>query len=1477
MQTNHVFFKPGEQVFFKIYLVNGQDQTTGTMSNVVYVDVINPAGTLIQKLNYPVRDGYAEGSYDFPEQATGGIYKLKAYTTWMQNETDSTFFVKELTLQHVIAPRVMMKLDFPEKGYGPGAGVSADFSMRSLSDEPITNHTAKYTVSLGGKPVETAVFTTDRQGRCKIKFFLPKALSTNDGLLNITVQYDGYTEAISRSIPIVLGKIDLQFMPEGGTFVAGHTSHVAFIALNEFGKPVDVEGDILDKQGKKVASFKAYKFGMGKFVIEPAANERYTAKITAPANIREQYLLPAATAEGVTMAVEKHPSDLQLTFFASSDMEVKLVGQTKGMNYYAEPLRLVRGENVVTIKQEKFPAGIARFTLYDDNDQPLAERIIFLNEQRKLKVTISLDKKKYQPREKVSLTITTQDENGKPVPSNFSLSVIDDKLWSFADDKQDHILSWLLMSSELSGKIEEPQFYFKADEPKAPQALDLVMLTHGYRYFDYIPQVVTSGQLKFTPDIQNILSGMIVNDKQQPVKASVFLVNTYGGGKAATVKTRSDGMFFFSGLTPNTNYTLLSQSLKQKEKVYIKVLQNGSGYNPMYMADIRKLKVNDKFVATHTPSVQLKKSLQNNVNLKINVVDRNEELMNAGSRLDEVVVITAYGSLKRSAFTGAAVRIEAKDLENIPIGRMEQALEGMVAGVQVNQPANPGAAATVVIRGAMSANAANKPLFVVNGVPVEEYHLALINPNDIESVTVLKDATATALFGYRAASGVIMVDTKKAGKEKLSVNLTHKYLVAVQSVMAPHTVYSVARKFYVPKYYSLQTDERTDFRETIYWNPVVQTDKEGKATVEFYNSDANTTFRVVTEGIGYNGKAGRSEYTYASQNALSVDAKIPPYLTVGDKALVPLVIRNNSDVPQQLSVDVSHSEQLKIGKFTNTRLVLPDSSCQVLIPLEAIAALKTSIRFTVGNGTTKESLVLPIVAADKGFPVINTFSGDKLSTHHINISKMIPGTLTAKLKVYRDVEGQLLDGIESMLREPYGCFEQTSSTTYPNVFVLKYLRESGKSNPAIEREALQYIETGYKRLTGFETADNGFEWFGKTPPHEALTAYGLLEFTDMRDILKVNEDMIERTKKFLLSRRDGNGGFKLASGGYDRFASVPDRIANVYIVYALSQAGMGKEIAKEYAASVNKAIQSDDAYIMAMMALAASNMKDEANYNKLMQLLADNYRKKNLACETSVVNSRDASLRVETSALYALALMRERSPNLVFIAELVSSILNQKSYYGYGSTQATVLALKAVVEYSKLASAVSRNTNIQFVLNTKVVAEDGDLTANMINGENTFTTNYNKADESVPYSMEVSYNTFTPPNSDKAVLNISTSLGNNQPKVGETVRMQVLVKNTTAATQPMAIAKIGIPAGLSVQPWQLKEIMEKNHVAYYEIFDNYLVFYWMGFAANETKAVNLDLKAEIPGAYTAKASNCYLYYTPEHKHWNEGLAVEVQQ
>lgn len=1464
IQTNHVFYTADETLFFKAYVVRAEDNTPSIISNVVYTELISPSGTVLQKGKFQVKDGYAEGSFIFDADAPGGMYKIRAYTSWMQNENESRYFIKEITLQKVLAPRILMKLDFPEKGYGAGDLVKADFSMRNLQNQPISNYSGKFTVFISGQPILTETFSTNTEGKAIIRFNLPAKLDVNDGLLNVTIDYESFTESISRSIPIVLNHIDLQFMPEGGTLVEGIEHWIAFKALNEFGKAADIKGEIRDESGNRVTTFSSYHFGMGKFLFTPKAGHTYNAIITSPVGINAVYPLPVASLNGILMHLEKENHNITVQLTSSVDITVRLRASVRNTNWYNKELTLKKGINTFTIDEKTFPCGIAQFTLYAVNELPLAERLVFLNEDRQLKVDLRFDKQVYGPRENVKLSIRTTDPDGRPVPSNLSVAVVDDKRWTFADDKQDHILSWLLMSSELKGKVEEPQFYFKKDEPRAIPALDLVMLTHGYRYFDFIDYVVKEGTLKYLPDQDHIVSGSIQDLKGNAVQAKLFLMHNTPGGQAMEYTTGIDGVFFFSDLLPGINYYIYAQPLSSSGKVMIRILQNGLGYNPTKTKALNQLVSLPKQFEGVKPSPPPAARQQNKEQPALTRRDQFQSALNE-------VVVTGYGVQRKSSLTASVAVVRADEI--ITPANLANALEGRVAGIQVSQSGNFLQSPSIRLRGFSTITGNNEPLYVIDGVPQLTVNLNTLNPNDIDNVTVLRDGNATALYGSQAAFGVIVIESKKFRRTNIKLNMKVRNYYTGLSFNTNGTSFTPAKRFYAPRYESTKTTERSDFRETIYWNAVVQTNKEGMAEIDFYNSDASTTFRAISEGIGYNGLLGRSESTYAVQSNLRVDAKIPPYLTVGDQALIPLVIKNNSGQAGAVQIGLNAPYGFVTGAYTRSCLLEPDSSARILIPLEARMAGTGVLQFMISSELGDEMLTLPVTAADKGFPVRMVFSGNKSGQHEFAINRIIPGTLHTRLQLFSSLEGQLLNGIESMLREPYGCFEQTSSTTYPNIFILKYLKETGKSNPLIEKKALEYIRNGYKRLIGFETKENGFEWFGKTPPHEALTAYGLLEFTDMKDFISVDEQMLARTKKFLLSRRDGNGGFTIRKTGYDRFASVPDKIANLYIVYALTEAGERKEVEKEYQVAVKKALESKDPYLLSLMALAADNMKDPLSYNQLMELLA--YPADKLKPETSVVSSRESSLRVETWSLQSLAMMRAKQPDLSRIADLMTKILGEKSYYGYGSTQATVLALKAITAYGKLMGKAAGETEVRFSVNQDKVVKYDSLNSLLQTGNNLFRVDYSKNENNVPYNLEVSYSTYTPPSSEKAELKLVTKLNVDSIRMGETIRMEVTVTNTRSALQPMAIAKIGIPAGLSVQPWQLKEFIEKNKCAYYELFDNYLVFYWMGFAPNETKTLGLDLKAEIPGIYKGKASTVYLYYTPEHKFWAEGTDIVV--
>lgn len=1449
LQTNHVYFEPGDTLYYKAYVVDAQTNTPTPTSTILNVDIISPSGSVLSQLKHLIKIGYAEGGFKFNDSLSGGIYKIRAYTTWMQNEKDSTWFTKALTLQKVIAPRLLISLDFPEKGYGPGDTIKAKYAIRTLDNKPLVHYTGQFKINIDGKQYITDNFKTDTAGKAIIKGILPTTLNTSDGLLNVTIIANGFTESISRSIPIELNNIDLQFMPEGGTLVTGLPTMLAFKAINEKGKPVDVKGIIIDDKGKKITDFASYHAGMGVLPFTPAIDRKYTARVG-----RQEYLIPPATEDGMILNLLHSNGQLYARIATTTAEDITLTASMREHLYYTTTATLHRGAQLIKIDTADFPTGIVVFTLRNSRRLKVAERVIFINKRSSLQVKISTDKTSYQPREKVQMTITTTNSDGRPVPSNLSLSVIDDKLWTMADDRQDHILSWLLMSSELKGKVEEPQFYFKQDEPKADSALDILMLTQGYRYFAFTEIVNTGNRLTFTPDKVNIMSGIVTDKKGNPLKTKIYLFNIKRQ-LGVEQKTSSSGQFYFTDVDPGSEYCLMAEGTG-KDSAVISIVQNGIGNNRQEAGMFKPLKTGLKEAIATYPSMVT-----------------NDTQSDKPSKLSEVVVI-GYGQTSKRYLTSSVSVITQSTIFPPDPKNVLLALQCQVSGILVHEASgNPAQAVTVQIRGINSLANDEGPLYVLDGVPVQSNILKLINPKEISNISILKGADATAVYGSRAASGAILLTTKRIdyeGRLLFRLNKTMPYTIKKLMTPAGDKLFSQAPVFYTPKYLNTETDTKNDFRETIYWNPTIQTDRYGKASVEFYNSDANTTFRAITEGIGYNGIIGRDEYTYAVHDAVSVDAKIPPYINVGDKVQIPVVLKNYDHEDMVARIRVVLPEGVS-GDTTIQEVPLKkNGDAQAYLAVTPNYPMSGNIRINVNN----QAIFLPFTVEEKAFPMHVVFSGNQSKDTSFRISN-IAWAVNPKITLdLQSVPDQIMDAVKSMLREPHGCFEQTSSTTFPNILILQLMKSAKNRDYELEKKAKDYLENGYNRLIKFETSENGFEWFGRAPAHVALTAYGLLEFTAMKEFIDVDKGMLNRTEKFLMDHRDGKGGFRPTPGGADQFRAVPPEVLNAYIVYALSQTDAGREIQPEYEYALKTAKESNEGYQLSMMALAADNLHKTADFNDLLNRLDLLFKNKHLPLRTSVVASQGISLYVETMAMYAMALMREPAPRKARIAQIISDILSKKNYAGFGSTQGNVQALTALAAYFNLEKSAVADSTGTFTLNGKVIKPGDRLTSNGLSNENKFAARYNSR-EGIPYTFRCDYYTNTPPTSENALLKFETKLSTHKAKMGETVRMNMNITNTSSLEQGMAVVKVGIPGGLSLQPWQLKELVDKNQIAYYEIFDNYLVCYWRGMSAKETRRISLDLKVDVPGTYQGKAGEGYFYYQPEDKYWQAGETVEI--
>ncbi|RQO37589.1 hypothetical protein DBR39_11900 [Chryseobacterium sp. KBW03] len=1468
IQTNHVFYKPGEGMYFKIYVVKGSNNLPAEDSRVVNFEIIDPAGSVVKKLKYEITNGYAEGYFYFDEDMKGGIYKIKAFTNWMQNEEGKNTFEKEITLQKIVSPRILMKLDFPKKGYGPGDEVTVDFSMRSLSSLPIPFYEADYTVMHDGETISEGKLITDKEGKKQLTFKLPEVLKSSDALLNIKVNFDGFTESISRNIPIVLNNLDVKFLPEGGTFINGIEQNIAFKILDEFEKPVDAALAVYNQNHEKIKEISAYNFGMGSFRFTPEKGETYYAKVIKPENIAQTFNFPVAKNEGVVLNVQNENKKLNFTITSTQEKTITLKGSFRGKEMYSKVFPLKIGSNSLGIDEKDFPVGICRFTVLENN-LPLAERIVFTNKVNQMNIKVKPIKKHYLPREKVILNIETTDENNRPIPANLGLSVVDDKLWTYADDKQNHIISWLLMDSELKGKIEKPQFYFDKKEEKANKSLDLVMLTNGYRYFEPIPEVLKTNKYKYLPEKKNTIYGVVEDENKKTVKADVFLVGT-GDKKILKQTVAENGKFYFSDLNAGNSYKIIAKSYQPKQKLRINILSYNLDVNPLEKQKLSNIDVEEIVKEAEKKEEVIKENKNNTNRVSKPVYSRTDTIKNKS--IEEVVVL-GYSSTARNKSTLASTTITSSiEIQNPNVTSL---LSGKAAGVIVTPVGQAGANAQIRIRGEASITNKN-PLFIVDGTPVENFNTT-INPNDINSITVLKDAAATAIYGSRASNGVVIINSYKNGSSQIKFDITPKSYIAVEAVPYGRlTSYANTREFAYPEYETTNTSYRFDYREALYWNPVVETDQNGKAKVEFYNSDASSTFRVMTEGISATGLLGRDETTYAAQSLISLDAKIPQYLTRTDQMTIPVVIKNNSSETRKMTMDVIVPNHVKLIHSDSLITLKPLESGRLFVKIQTDEIVNSDIQFSVRSGDFRETMILPFKVEEKGFPHQFSIINNKTEDLKINIPEYINGSLHSYYYVFENTALQMFADIEQLKKEPHGCFEQLSSTVYPNLFILDYLKSSRKIDTATENLVIKNLKKGFQKMLSYKNKDGGFGYFSSEESDVALSAFALLEFTDLKKYVHPDTKLMQGLSSFILSKKNANGLFEVRRW-YESKDTYSEHLwsKNMYIIYALSKLGFKSEIEDSFKVTMKRALATKDTYQLALLANAAANLGKQKEYDDLMKILDQQYEVKNAKSKITFTGSWGRSADAETLSLYMMALQKDEKLNVLKIAEAADQLINFNGYYGFGSTQATTLAIQTLSEFFSKNEKLYGTEKPVIKINQAQTSPMMSFSSAFKAGENNISIHY-PTQNGLPYKLEYQYHTLQAPESKDIPLTMETRLKSGSNRVGETSRMTITVKNKINGQLPMTIAKIGIPAGLTLQNALLKDLIDKKQVSYYEIFDNYLVLYWEHFNAEETKTINLDLKVEFAGTYTGKSSNVYLYYMPEAKYWNQGITTNIE-
>ena len=688
-------------------------------------------------------------------------------------------------------------------------------------------------------------------------------------------------------------------------------------------------------------------------------------------------------------------------------------------------------------------------------------------------------------------------------------------------------------------------------------------------------------------------------------------------------------------------------------------------------------------------------------------------------------------------------------------------------------------------------------------------------------------------------------------------------------------------------------NDRVDFTETLYWSAALRTDaRTGVATVRFALSDSVTSFKAMAGGYTSDGSLGAAEISVQSVQPFYLEPKLPLEVSAGDTVQVPLAVVNGTDAALgSARVRVQVGPALRPGELPSLSLRGGERARQLLSLEVGHGNGPAKVTFTGSAGNYQDTVERTLSVKPAGFPYEISFSGmvgpNKPVTRKLTIPEGVgPGSVVFSGAVYPTPLANMTQALSRLIQEPSGCFEQTSSTTYPMTMAQQYFLTHQGVDPALVRAAREKLDSGYKRLVGFECSEKGYEWFGQNPGHEALSAYGLLHFTDMAKVRPVDQSMLTVTRAWLLKQRDGNGGFERKRRALHTWVEDKDS-SNAYITWALLESGE-RDLSREVQTVKAAGEKSPNSYVTALAANVAWLGGQKSEARAMMQKLAQKQGQDGSVqgATQSIVGSGGEALLVETTSLATLAWLRD--PAFAGNVERAIRYLAENCQSGrYGSTQSTVLALRAIVAYDQarahpkgsgtlrlLVDGKPAGQPVRFDADTKGAIDLPDAAPLLTRGAHQLSLQMEGGSE-MPYAVAVRYHALTP-DSSKAT-KVGLEIGTSNPNVteGELVDAVATVTNRTSEQLPTVVAIVGLPGGLEPRHDQLKELVKKGAIDSYEVKGRDVVLYWRGMEPGKSNRVPLSLVAAVPGSYTGPASRAYLYYTDEDKTWVKGLSVTV--
>ena len=869
LHIDRLAYLPGDTLWFSAYLVHSTFHTPLHLSKYIYVELINPFGGIIERVKIKEDDNqYLKGYVPISLETPAGNYTLRAYSRYMFTDPDAVF-----TRDLQILPSLEWKDTKEEISISMDKKERFDLKIK-LSD---MNSNGNFSIKKGEIFLEShqGTETRSRVTNEGIEAVLKdKDMAGNHSMLLKIM--DKHDRILCKYLPLSTGAQDYEvtFYPEGGYLISGDTCKVAFKALDKSGNHASVNFTLHDNLGKEIASGKSFYRGMGYFEFQPLENEHYWMVTKNEKGVCKKFLLPASIngAVGIKMKDDKEKFYLSISGADKVfDKEYYLVIHIRGAILY-ERWICNSEDSVITINKKDCPAGVVQCLLLNKQLKPISERLCFVpsNQLDEVNCQFETEKDGYTPHELIRTNVQLRGKDGKFVKSRLSVAITDT---DFAlVDTTFHIKSTLLLTSELKGRIECPIFYLQNSD-SARMAVDLLMMIHGWRRYDLsaIAQGVIKKSLEM-PEYTSKISGK-VRFKKGLIAGETGWVRIVGTGmdlvKEVLVDTLGrftiDGLEFVNGTSFNL-FGIKHSVVNEKALVGKTKLKHTD-----FVKDVMRIELDKESLFTEI--IKTPQMLLNQSDFQAGFpFFRNYYARRRGFYLPEVLVkrrgndLLNYSELNKNDILSLKSincweLIEKLGIYTVP-PKYTYGLGGRGSGshyaiVYKERPVN------------VYLDARLYPHSILN----------FITPGNIASIKVynctpfmesnIRGQYSTPNSNYdkkNKSESILDIELEPSFDFRLLEIFNEwikKYHIDEPRKNANIEIYPLGYQepieFYSPTYEKRQSDEGNDsfipdFRPTIYWNPNLQTDTDGKCSFSFYAGDRSTTYSVVIEGIKDDGK-----------------------------------------------------------------------------------------------------------------------------------------------------------------------------------------------------------------------------------------------------------------------------------------------------------------------------------------------------------------------------------------------------------------------------------------------------------------------------------------------------------------------------------------------------------------------------------------------------------------------------------------------